>query len=168
MKRWRYILGGLALVLLIIQFIPNDLPPGSNNNAGDIINSGIVSQDVATLLRTSCYSCHSNETKYPWYSYVAPSSWLVNRDVRKARNEMNFSTWTDYDQRKMIRKLDDIATEVGEGHMPMPIYTLMHPSSKLSEEQRELIVSWTESAMDSILEDEEAEEEDDDDEEEGN
>ncbi len=162
MKRWRYILGGVALVLLIIQFIPIDLPPVSNDNAGDIIKSGIVSQDVAMLLKTSCYSCHSNETKYPWYSYVAPSSWLVIRDVHKARDEMNFSTWTDYDQRKMIRKLDDIATEVGEGNMPMPIYTLMHPSAKLTDKQRELIVAWTESAMDIILEDEEAEEEDDD------
>jgi hypothetical protein len=160
MKRWRYILGGVALVLLLIQFIPIDLPPVSNDNAGDIIKSGIVSQDVATLLKTSCYSCHSNETKYPWYSYVAPSSWLVNRDVRKARDEMNFSTWTDYEQRKMIRKLDDIATEVGEGNMPMPIYTLMHPSANLSDTQRELIVAWTESAMDIILEDEEEEEED--------
>jgi hypothetical protein len=161
MKRWQYILGGLALVLIVIQFIPTDLPAASNDNAGDISKSGLVSQDVSILLKTSCYSCHSNETEYPWYSYVAPSSWLIARDVRVARDELNFSRWQDYDQRRMISKLDDIATEVGEGHMPMPIYTLMHPSAKLSDAQRELIIAWTESAMDSV-----AEEEGDDEEEE--
>ena len=159
MKRWHYILGGLALVLMAIQFIPTDLPPSSNENAGDIIKSGIVSQDVATLLKTSCYSCHSNETKYPWYSYVAPSSWLVAHDVSEAREELNFSMWLDYDTSKMLSKLDDMTSEVGEGHMPLPIYTLMHPSAKLNDAQRELIVAWAEATMDVVSGDEEDEEE---------
>lgn len=159
MRRWRYVLVGLTLLLLIIQFIPVDLPPISNDNPGDIIKSEIVTQDVALLLKTSCYSCHSNETEYPWYSYVAPSSWLIARDVRVGRDELNFSKWQEYDQRKMIGKLDDIATEVGEGNMPMPIYTLMHASAKLSDEQRKLIIAWTESAMDTLVEEEEESEE---------
>lgn len=159
MKRWRYILGGLALVIIGIQLIPTDLPATSTNNAGDIIKSGLVSQDVAMLLKTSCYSCHSNETKYPWYSHVAPSSWLVAHDVRAGREELNFSTWQDYDLRKMLGKLDDITSEVGEGRMPLGIYTLMHPSSKLDEAQRKLIVAWAEATMDSVAEDEEEEEE---------
>lgn len=155
MKRWHYILGILILVLIIIQLIPNQLPPTTQDNrAGDIIESGLVSQDVAQLLRTSCYSCHSNETKYPWYSYVAPSSWLIARDVRVGRDELNFSTWLDYDQRKMLSKLDDVVTEVGEGNMPMPIYTLMHSSAKLSDKQRKLIIEWAESTMDIIVEEE--------------
>lgn len=158
MKRWPYILVSVALLFIIIQFIPNELPPISNDHSGDIIKSELVSQDVAALLKSSCYSCHSNETNYPWYSYVAPVSWLVAHDVRTGRDELNFSLWFDYDQRRMIRKLDDIATEVGEGHMPMPIYTLMHPSAKLSDEQRELIVAWTEKTMDSLVEEEEDEE----------
>jgi heme-binding protein len=159
MRRWRYVLVGLTTLVLIIQFIPVDLPPMSNDNPGDISKSELVTQDVALLLKTSCYSCHSNETEYPWYSYVAPSSWLIARDVRVGRDELNFSQWQEYDQRKMIGKLDDIATEVGEGHMPMPIYTLMHPSAKLSDEQRKLIVAWTESAMDALVEEEEESEE---------
>lgn len=168
MKRWHYFLGGTVLLLIIIQVIPTDLPPVSNDNPGDIIKSELVSQDVATLFKTSCYSCHSNETVYPWYSYVAPVSWLVARDVRVGRDELNFSTWMDYDQRRMIRKLDDIATEVGEGHMPMPIYTLMHPSAKLSDEQRELIIAWTESAMDAVAVEEEEDDLENDEEEEEN
>jgi hypothetical protein len=157
MKRWKIILGGLLLLLLVVQVMPVDLPVVSKDNPGDIIKSGLVNPDVANLLKTSCYSCHSNETQYPWYSYVAPSSWLVKRDVAKGRDELNFSTWSALDQRKMLKKLDDIATEVGEGNMPMPIYTLIHSSAKLDETQRQLIVTWTEAAMDSVAEMEEEE-----------
>ncbi len=159
MKRWRYILGGLALVITGIQLIPTELPATSTDNPGDIIKSGIVSQDVAILLKTSCYSCHSNETKYPWYSHVAPSSWLIARDVHEGREELNFSRWKDYDLSKMLGKLDDITAEVDEGRMPLGIYTIMHPSAKLNDEQRKLIVAWAEATMDSVAEDEEDEEE---------
>jgi hypothetical protein len=158
MKRWKIILGGLLGIFLAIQFIPVDLPAVSTDNPGDILKSGLVTPAVANLLQTSCYSCHSNQTQYPWYSYVAPSSWLVKRDVAKGRDELNFSTWSELDQRKMLKKLDDIATEVGEGDMPMPIYTLIHTSAKLDDAQRQLIVTWTEAAMDSVAEADEEEE----------
>jgi hypothetical protein len=163
MKRWYYILSGLVLVLLIIQLIPNELPSSSHDNAGDITKTGLVSQDVAILLKTSCYSCHSNETVYPWYSYVAPSSWLVARDVREGREELNFSTWQDYDISKMLGKLDDISSEVSEDRMPMKIYTLMHPSANLDATQRELIVAWAEATMDIVAEEEEEDPEREDD-----
>lgn len=153
----RRILLGLALVFVIIQFIPVELPPPDPDRSGDLIGTGLANQEVAQLFKTSCYSCHSNETEYPWYSHVAPSSWLVARDVREGRDELNFSTWLKYDTTRMIRKLDDIASEVGEGNMPMPIYTLMHPSAKLTDEQRELIVAWTETAMDALVGEEEEE-----------
>lgn len=156
MKR---ILIGLAIILVVIQFIPVELPPPGADRTGDMIGTGLASQDVAQLFKTSCYNCHSNETEYPWYSHVAPSSWLVAKDVREGRDELNFSTWLSYDTTRMIRKLDDIASEVGEGHMPMPIYTWMHPSAKLTDEQRELIVAWTETAMDALVGEEEEVEE---------
>lgn len=162
MKWGLYLLGGLSIILLGIQFVPNELPTVETTNSGDIISSGIVNDDIAALLKTSCYSCHSNETVYPWYSYVAPSSWLVAKDVREGREQLNFSTWQDYDMMEKLEKLDDIAIEVGEGTMPMGIYTLMHPSASLDDVQREKIVAWAEDAMDVVLEEEE---EDDGDEE---
>lgn len=163
MKKRRHLIGGLALLLLLIQLIPSGLPPAEKESAGDIIKSGLVSQELAPLLKTSCYNCHSNETRYPWYGYVAPASWLIAYDVKKGREELNFSTWQDYDSNRMVSKLDDIAEEVGEGHMPKSIYTLMHPSARLSDEQRALIVAWTETAMDELVAEEEDEEDDDDD-----
>lgn len=163
MKILRYILLGLAVLFLLVQFVPNELPEVVAENPDDILKGDWVSPEVAQLLKTSCYNCHSNETAYPWYSHVAPSSWLVARDVRAARKELNFSAWANLDQTDMLSKLDDISEEVGEGNMPLPIYNLMHPSAKLSEQQRQLIVQWTESAMDKLVE----EEEEDEDEEEG-
>lgn len=151
MKRLRYILIGLAVVLLAIQFIPNELPMVTKENPDDIMKSGLVDLEVAQLLKTSCYSCHSNETEYPWYSHIAPASWLVKRDVVVGREELNFSTWSTNDMPKMLNKLEDISAEVNEGDMPMPIYTLIHPSAKLSIEQRQRIVAWTEVAMDSLV-----------------
>ena len=160
MKLWRYIMGGLTVVLLVIQLIPTDLPATTTDNPGDIIKAGLVSQDVSILLKTSCYSCHSNETKYPWYSHVAPASWLVARDVRAGREELNFSSWQEYDLRKMLGKLDDLSSEVGEGRMPMSIYTLMHPSAKLDDAQRKLIVAWAEATMDTVVGEEDEDEDD--------
>jgi hypothetical protein len=160
MKLGLSIFGGLAFVFVGIQFVPNELPAVEMNNPGDIIQSGIVSQEVSRLLKTSCYSCHSNETIYPWYSYVAPSSWLVAKDVREGREELNFSTWQENDMVKKLGFLDDISSEVGEGRMPMEIYTFMHPSAKLTDEQRELIVTWAEDTMDVVVEEEEDLEED--------
>lgn len=152
MKRLRYIGISLVVILIGIQFIPANLPSTTAENPSDIMHGNLVDADVVQLLKKSCYDCHSNETKYPWYSSVAPVSWLVARDVRAGREELNFSTWSEYDQRKMLSKLDNIATEVNEGNMPMPIYTLIHGSAKLDDKQRQLIVAWTEAAMDSVAE----------------
>lgn len=158
MKAWQYITGGLAALIVISQFIPNELPAVETSNPGDIIQSGIVEDDVAALLKNSCYSCHSNETHYPWYSYVAPSSWLVAKDVREGREELNFSTWTSYSMMDKLAKLDDIVEEVKEGEMPMGIYTLIHPSARLDDAQIQLIVTWAETTMDIVAEEEDTEE----------
>lgn len=160
MKRWHYLLGGPVLLLLVIQLIPTELPVVVATNPGDVIRSGIVDEQVAAMLEVSCYDCHSNETEYPWYSYVAPVSWLVAKDVREAREELNFSEWEDIDMIDQLGKLDDIYQEVETGKMPMGIYTLVHPSAKLNEHQRQLIITWAEETMDVIAEAEEEAEED--------
>lgn len=157
MKRWYYILGSLAFLFIAIQFVPNDLPAVTPDNENDIIASGLVSEELKPILVKSCYSCHSNQTEYPWYSHVAPSSWLVAKDVREGREELNFSTWTEYDLRRKLSRLEDIAEEVNEELMPMPIYTFMHPSARLTDEQRKLIVNWAEGAMDVLVEEDDEE-----------
>jgi hypothetical protein len=101
-----------------------------------------VSQDApwpdpvsAELARDACYDCHSNETDWPAYSYVAPMSWLVRDDVEAGRDELNFSTWDDDGE------ADDAAEAVLEGSMPPRQYELLHPDARLSDEEVEVLVT---------------------------
>ncbi|SHO60248.1 heme-binding domain-containing protein [Algoriphagus zhangzhouensis] len=154
MKVWQYGLLGLGIIFLVIQFVPNQLPEVIENNPKDLMGSGLVEGEMATLLKTACYDCHSNETKYPWYSFVAPASWLVAKDTREGREEVNFSYWTDIDMMDKLAILDDVYSEVEEKHMPLPIYLSMHSEAKLTPEDRQKIMEWAEAAMDIVVEEE--------------
>lgn len=142
----------IALAAVGIQFIPNNLPEIKQDNPNDLLLSGVVSEEVTSILKSSCYDCHSNQTKLPWYSHVAPVSWLVAKDVNEGREELNFSEWTSYSKRKLIKKLEEMGEEVEEGEMPLGIYTVMHGNAKLSTEQRKLLVDWTRQESKRILE----------------
>lgn len=139
------IIGGLLLVALIIaQFFSPKPPANQDDNPGDIIENGLVEGQVAQLLKNSCYDCHSNQVSYPWYSYVAPVSFLVNRDVEEGKEELNFSEWQDYDKRRKLRKLKEVGEVLEEDEMPLGIYTLIHQGAKLSDEEKALLISWSE------------------------
>ena len=101
-----------------------------------------VSPEVNAVLRRACYDCHSNETVWPWYSQIAPVSWLVARDVNDGRKHLNFLVWESYDEKRRAKKLTEISEEVGEGEMPMAIYLPAHPDAKLSEAEKTLLVEW--------------------------
>lgn len=153
MKRIGKFLAAAVLVIMIgIQFIPSNIPENKTDNPDDIIESGVVSEEVAIILKTSCYDCHSNQTKLPWYSKIAPVSWLIAKDMNEGREELNFSEWGNYPKRRLIKKLEGISEEVGEEEMPLPIYTIMHGEAKLSADQRKLIVEWTKNETNRILE----------------
>src|SRR6185369_314098 len=81
---------------------------------------------VHAILRRACYDCHSNETVWPWYSHVAPVSWLLARDVREGRRELNFSTWDAYDAKKKDKTLKESIEEAVEGEMPPWFYVALH------------------------------------------
>jgi heme-binding protein len=97
---------------------------------------------VKEILARSCYDCHSHETDWPWYAWVAPASWLVAYDVSGARSELNFSTWRGYRLDKRARLLEDVLEEVDEGHMPPWHYLLLHPKARLSDSERETLRRW--------------------------
>ena len=131
----------LVAVLILIQFIPVDRqnPP--------------VALDIPALpeakavLKASCYDCHSHETVWPWYSYVAPVSWLVARDVHKGREELNFSTWNQYSAKERLKKLHESWEEVEEGEMPLWFYTAVHRGANLSPEDRATLRTWSAGAL---------------------
>ena len=91
--------------------------------------------DVKAVLHRACYDCHSNETEWPVYSYVAPMSWLVRRDVEEGREALNFSTWDQGEQ-----EADDGADEIEDGSMPPSQYTRVHGDADLSADEQQVLI----------------------------
>jgi hypothetical protein len=97
---------------------------------------------IKPLLKRACYNCHSNETVWPWYSYVAPVSWLVTSDVREGRQHVNFSEWMNYSAEVQGHKKYQIGQEVEQKAMPPWYYSIMHGEARLSTEERDRIKAW--------------------------
>jgi len=104
---------------------------------------------MATLSR-ACNDCHSNRTEWPWYSNVAPVSWLVAHDVNDGREELNFSEWGASKEKEPGKLLGKICSEMTEGKMPMTTYTLIHPQAKLTREEVQNVCRWTNSIASNV------------------
>jgi hypothetical protein len=102
-----------------------------------------VPPQVMEVMRTACYDCHSNETRWPWYGYVAPVSWLVAHDVREAREELNFSEWNLLSDEDAEELREEVWEEVEEGEMPLRWYRWMHSDARLSDEQLLVLKEWS-------------------------
>ena len=137
MQQWltRFAVALVAL-LVAVQFLPVDRPNPPERGKPP------APAEVQALLRRACFDCHSNETRWPWYSHIAPVSLLIARDVKNGRKEVNFSSWEKYDERRKARKLQEIAKEVSKGEMPLFYYLPLHPEAKLTAAERDLIVKW--------------------------
>ena len=129
--RWVVLPVGAAVVA--IQLVPYGW---WHENPPVVRDAPWPSEEAAGLARAACYDCHSNETDWPVYSYVAPMSWLVRRDVERGRDELNFSLW-DAD----VGELDDAAETIEEGSMPPRTYELLHPSARLSAEEKRVLIA---------------------------
>lgn len=142
-RRWiRIVLLGLLVLVVGIQLVPVDRsnPP----------EQGVVpaSPEVLAVLERSCFDCHSNQTRWPWYAYVAPVSWSIAHDVKEGRKELNFQEWSRASARKRARVARKVWEEVEEGKMPLPNYLRMHPEAKLSAADRAVLQRWAASAGD--------------------
>jgi len=107
-----------------------------------------VEQDVAApaevdaILRRACYDCHSNETVWPWYSRIAPVSWLVVHDTNEGRSHLNFSTWNRLSIPERSEVLEELVEEVESGGMPLPIYPPLHPEARLTDADKTVLLAW--------------------------
>jgi hypothetical protein len=110
--------------------------------AGPLLTGAVVDAETLRILQRSCQNCHSQNTDWPWFSYVAPVSWLIEKDVHQARNHMNLSRWYQYSLEEKRELLADLAAAVRSRQMPPSRYTLMHRSTKLSEPELERIYQW--------------------------
>ena len=109
-----------------------------------------VSPEAASILDRACRDCHSNETRWPWYSHVAPVSWWLADHVGEGREHLNLSDWAKYDARREDRKLDEICEQVTKKQMPIRGYPFMHPQARLTDQDVRTLCAWTEEARRSL------------------
>lgn len=152
MKRiLRIILISLLALGALLQFIPNKLPENIAINEQDLFAVEQVPIDIRQSLKRACYDCHSNQTIYPWYSYIAPISWLVAKDTRVGREKLNFSNWGDLKKRTRIKSLSKIADEIESESMPFPAYLIIHKDAKLDKNNRDKLIEWTDQLTEQIM-----------------
>ena len=128
-------------VVIVMAFVAIQLIPIQQTNP-PIEEDIVVSPEVKAILKRACYDCHSHETVWPWYSHVAPASWLLAWDVAEGREELNFSTWNQYSQKKRDKIIKEILEEIEEGEMPPWFYLPLHPEGRLSESDRAVLKEW--------------------------
>lgn len=137
--RWAAV--GLCVGLILIQFVPvNRMNPPVQ---GDLR----ASTEVRSVLRRACYDCHSNETVWPWYSRIAPVSWVIARDVHEGRAALNFSTWNQLSAKKQAEAMKESSEEVAEGKMPTWYYVALHPEARLSANDQSVLRAWSGSTV---------------------
>ena len=132
----------LLMVFIIIQFFPINKSNPITNEGMDFLKIKNTPEPIAKLIRNSCYDCHSNETKYPFYSNIQPVAWLLKNHIDEGRKELNFSTFATYEPKRQAHKLEEAAEYVEQKKMPLESYTLGHSDAKLSDEQRKQLVDY--------------------------
>jgi len=128
----------ILFLLVVIQFIPAKITNPKTDKNQEIK----APKEVMKILKNSCYDCHSNEVKIPWYASVAPASFFIKRHVDLGRKWVNFSIWQSYTAKQKDKKLEEIYKSVYHA-MPLPSYLKLHKNAKLTQKQKETIREWT-------------------------
>jgi hypothetical protein len=143
MKAYRKI-GVLLLILLVVsQFIqPKKNTSDTIITENDISKVYAIPNDLHQVLINKCYDCHSNNTRYPWYFNIQPIGWWLAAHVHDGKEELNFSEFRSYDQKKTDHKLEELEEVTEDRSMPLKAYTLFHEEAKITEEDEQMIKGW--------------------------
>jgi hypothetical protein len=143
-KVLKWIFGAGVVIFALLQFAN----PARTNPpvVHDFLAANMPPPKIAATFRAACYDCHSHETKWLWYSHVAPMSWLVASDVKEGRQHLNFSDWPVNDPDRATRWLENISEQLGYKEMPPVQYTLIHADARLIAVQREQLIQWVDQA----------------------
>lgn len=142
-----------ALTFFLVAFIGIQFVRPARTNPPAPATESLMAKtppDIKALLDRSCRDCHSNETRWPWYTNVAPVSWLVIDDVNKGREKFNFSEWTSYESDDQDKFLGAMCTLAQRGRMPLPPYLLIHGDAKLSPADVTALCTWSDKMRDTL------------------
>lgn len=144
MPRRRAIVAGLLTLVvgITIWLRPEVTPPAADPSLA-LDARAPVPAPVLSLLRRACYDCHSNETRWPWYAFVPPMSWLVAHDVKEGRGQLNFSRWGEYNPFDRADMLDEMCDLVSAKEMPLWQYRLVHADARLTDADQAAVCEWS-------------------------
>lgn len=142
MKFLRIIFILLIAAFVVMQFFGIDRTNPEFDPENDFLFMEKPPADLEKMVKNTCYDCHSNQTIWPWYSYVAPISWLIATHVNDGRDNVNLSEWGEYELEDRAHIIKEMIEEIEEGEMPFPGYDKLHPDAKLSEEQKQALFKW--------------------------
>jgi hypothetical protein len=139
---------GFAALLILIQFIPAEKNEG-NDMEFDISKSYNVPENVAMIMKGACNDCHTNLTKYPWYSNIQPVKYMLADHVNEGKQKWNMSTFTKLPLAVQNHKFEEVVEMVEEKEMPLESYTYLglHPEANLTDEERQILVGWAKDQM---------------------
>ena len=146
MKKLTYVLAALLILFFLIQLIPVNRV----NPEFDVVYDFNAPDSVREIVVNSCYDCHSNQTDWPWYSYVAPASWFTVGHVNDARKKINFSEWLLQPEEKRQKIKEEMIEEIEDGEMPLPPYLITHSNAEITDEKLQILKSWAFTQADSI------------------
>ncbi len=142
MKAVRAIFWIALIAFVVIQFIPIKRNDHAAIYTSDFMVVNKVPSRIGQKIRTACYDCHSNNTKYPWYSHIQPIAWILADHIKEGKAELNFNEWGDYSGRRKNSKLRSIISQIEDDEMPLDSYTIIHTDAKLSEEEKTEIIKY--------------------------
>jgi hypothetical protein len=137
----------VVAIVLVIQVIPvernvSTVPPGQSFEKTEKVPA-----NVAAILKVSCYDCHSNNTRYPWYSVLQPGAWFMARHIKKGKEELNFDEFNDYSKRRKKAKIKSIISQIEKEEMPLKSYLLLHPDAGLTPNKKKVLLQFFQSEL---------------------
>ena len=142
MKLIKKIGWSLLIILIIAQFFQPEKYEGELSSLDSFINETNPNEEVKIILKESCNDCHSDFTKYPWYSNITPVNYWLKNHIDHGKGHLNFSKWNEYSVGKKAHKFEEVAEMVEAGSMPLNSYTWAHSEARLTDEQRKAIIEW--------------------------
>lgn len=132
----------VVAIVLVIQVIPvernvSTVPPGQSFEKTEKVPA-----NVAAILKVSCYDCHSNNTRYPWYSELQPGAWFMARHIKKGKEELNFDEFNNYSKRRKKAKIKSIISQIEKDEMPLKSYRMMHGNARLSADKKKELLDF--------------------------
>lgn len=137
----------VVAIVLVIQVIPvernvSTVPPGQSFEKTEKVPA-----NVAAILKVSCYDCHSNNTRYPWYSELQPGAWFMAQHIKEGKEELNLDEFNDYSKRRKKAKIKSIISQIEKEEMPLKSYLLLHPDAGLTPNKKKVLLQFFQSEL---------------------